>query len=133
MCVDRHHLVANAQEVNFRNAFLMTFRTFATPDQVFNLLTEFFGMEPPANANQAETREWREKRFRPCQKRVLTVLTTWLEDHRLLQEEPHIAQHLTDFLVKIVDPSPLALTAQLMLRSLERLVRLSYYIFRSVC
>jgi hypothetical protein len=103
----------------------MTFRTFTSPDEFFDLLTGLYRMQPPANMNQIEIREWREKRFRPTQKRILTILTMWLEDFRLLQEEPHIAQRLTDFLVQIGDPPSLALTAQLILRSLERLVRVS--------
>jgi hypothetical protein len=108
----------------------MTFRTFSTPDKVFELLTDLYRMDSPAGVNQMEFREWREKRFHPTRKRVLTVLTMWLEDHGLLQEEPHIAQRLTDFLTQIVEPSPLALTAKLMLQSLERLVRFISFTLR---
>jgi len=100
----------------------MTFRTFATPDEVFDLLTGLYRMEPPADVTPVEFREWREKRLRPTQKRVLTVLLMWLEGYRLLELEPHIAQRLTDFLVQIVEPDAQALTAKLILQSLERLV-----------
>ena len=115
--------IASAHETSYRNTFLTTFRTFTTADVVFDKLTSLYRMEPPQSLNQAEIREWKEKRLSVVQKRVLTVLTMWLEDHGLLDQEPHIAQRLTDFLVLIVEPAPLALTAKLMLKSLERLVR----------
>jgi son of sevenless-like protein len=102
---------------------LTTFRTFTTADVVFDMLTSLYRMELPSGLGQAEIREWRERRLDAIQKRVLTVLTMWLEDQGLLDQEPHIAQRLTDFLALIVDPAPLALTAKLMLKSLERLVR----------
>jgi len=107
----------------------MTFRTFTSPDKVFDLLTDLYRMEPPSGLNQADFREWKEKRLTVVQNRVLTVLTMWLEDHGLLHEEPHIAQRLTDFLVLIVDPAPLSLAAKLILQSIERLVRLLSSIF----
>jgi son of sevenless-like protein len=101
----------------------MTFRTFTTPDVLFDMLVEQYELAQPANLTMAEIQEWQERRMRPVQERVLTVLTTWLEDHWLLEEEPHIAGRLASFLKQIVAPTSLVLTAQLMLKDLERLVR----------
>jgi son of sevenless-like protein len=81
-------------------------------------------MHDPAGLTSSQIKDWTEKKLRPTQKRVLTVLTTWLEDYALLTEEPHIARRLTDFLSMIVEPPALALTARLILQSLERLVRI---------
>jgi son of sevenless len=111
-----------AQETLFRNTFLMTFRSFTTPERLFELLVDRYQMDQSGNLSLEEFEEWKEKKLRSTQKRVLTVLTMWLEDHRLLDEEPHMAKQLTEFLSLIVTPEPLAITAKLMLESLERLV-----------
>jgi son of sevenless-like protein len=81
-------------------------------------------MNHPTELSCTQIKDWTEKKLRPTQKRVLTVLTMWLEDYALLTEEPHIARRLTDFLSLIVKPSELAVTARLILQSLERLVRI---------
>jgi son of sevenless-like protein len=111
-----------AQETAFRNMFLMTFRCFTSPDRFFELLVERYQMDHPASLSTEEFEEWKEKKLRPTQKRVLTILTMWLEDHKLLDEEPHIGQQLTEFLSLIVTPEPLAITARLIQEDLERLV-----------
>jgi son of sevenless-like protein len=41
----------------------------------------------------------------------------------MLNEDPHIARRMQEFLSLISQPPPLALTAQLIMQSLERLVR----------
>ncbi|KAJ7109784.1 ras guanine nucleotide exchange factor domain-containing protein [Mycena epipterygia] len=109
------------QENTFRNTFLMTFRTFTTANQLFDVLVARYHMERPEHLTDAQAEEWREKMQLPTQRRTLTLFTMWLQDHRLLEEEPHIAQRLTDFLTQIVQPQPLALTAKLIIRSIEDL------------
>jgi son of sevenless len=100
----------------------MTFRTFSTADETFDLLVEQYESDHPAGLNSVQFEEWKEKRMRMVQNRVLTLFTMWLEDHGLLDEEPHIAGRLTNFLSLIVAPHPLALTAKLILQDVERLV-----------
>ncbi|KAJ7116791.1 ras guanine nucleotide exchange factor domain-containing protein [Mycena crocata] len=109
------------QENAFKNIFLMTFRTFTTANQLFDMLVARYHMERPEHLTDEQAEEWREKMQLPTQRRTLTLFTMWLHDHRLLEEEPHIAQRLTDFLVHIVQPQPLALTAKLIIRSIEDL------------
>ena len=102
----------------------MTFRGFTSPARLFELLVERYQMDHPASLSTEEFEEWKEKKLRPTQKRVLTILTMWLEDHKLLDEEPHMAQQLTEFLSLIVAPEPLATTAKLIAECLKRLVNI---------
>ncbi|KAK0481525.1 ras guanine nucleotide exchange factor domain-containing protein [Armillaria novae-zelandiae] len=112
-------VIKAAQETAFRNAFLMTFRTFMTADQLFSALVGIYAMECPSKITDPEYEEWKEKCSLPTQRIVLTIFTMWLEDHRLLEEEPHIAQLLTDFLNNVTPP--LAVAARLIVKSIERL------------
>ncbi|KAJ6520256.1 ras guanine nucleotide exchange factor domain-containing protein [Mycena sanguinolenta] len=109
------------QEKMFKDIFLTTFRTFTTANQLFDLLVARYHMERPENLTDAQAEEWREKMQLPTQRWTLTLFTMWLADHRLLEEEPHIAQRLTDFLTKITQPQSLALTAKLIIRKIEEL------------
>ena len=112
---------ASQQEI-FRRAFLVTFRTFATATEVFDLLVAQYELDAPPNLSEEEFKQWRREKLRPTQKRVLTVLTMWLEEYDLLNQDPEIPPRLQGFLFHIVSPPALALTAKHMLRSLERLV-----------
>lgn len=49
-------------------------------------------------------------------------MSMWFEEHGLQQDDPHVVPRLRDFLRLIASPPPLALTAKLMLQSLERIV-----------
>ncbi|KAF9021750.1 ras GEF [Hymenopellis radicata] len=110
-----------AKDMHFRNVFLMTFRTFMTADQLFDMLVDIYGMEHPKDISEPEFDDWKEKCWLPTQRTVMTVFTMWLEDHRLLEEEPHIAQKLTDFLNLIPQRNVMATTATLIMQSIKRL------------
>jgi len=84
--------------------FLATFRTITTPDILFELLVERFRMSPPKNLSPANVEDWKSRYLLPTQKRVLDLFIAWLEQHQLLEEEPHIARRLTDFLLSSVTP-----------------------------
>ena len=107
----------------FRRAFLVTFRTFATSTEVFDLLVAQYELEAPPNLTEDEFVHWRREKLRPTQKRVLTVLTMWLEEYDLLNQDPEVAPKMQDFLSLVISPASLALTARHILKSLERLVR----------
>lgn len=62
----------------------------------------------------------------------MTVLTMWLEEYDLLNQDPEVAPKLQDFLSRIVSPHALALTARHMLRSLERLVSYKHIVLHSI-
>lgn len=57
------------QENSYRHAFLATFSTFTTADQLFDLLVERYEMDHPSELSDTEFQEWKEKKLRPVQKR----------------------------------------------------------------
>jgi son of sevenless-like protein len=110
------------QDKSFRNVFFLTFRTFATADEIFSMLVGRYELPPPEGISIQEIDEWRERKLRPTQNRVLMCLTTWLEDYSMLNEDPHVARQMQEFLSLIQQPPQLALAARLILESLSRLV-----------
>jgi son of sevenless-like protein len=105
----------------FTNIFLMTFRTFTTPTILFDMLVDRYNTPPPENLSDTHCIEWITHIRLPLRLRVLEVFGAWLEEHRLLDEEPYIARRLMDFLTSLDDPA-LSGTAEAMLGALERLV-----------
>jgi son of sevenless len=99
----------------------MTFCTFTTTDELFDMLVQSYETNPPADLTSSGLEEWRAKSQGPTRKRVLIFLL-WLEDHGLLDEEPWIANQIRHFLTAKVTPSPTKVTAKLILYSIHRLV-----------
>ena len=81
-----------------------------------------FNMTHPGSLSLKELEKWKEKKLKPTRRRVLTVLQVWIDDYGLLQDDPHIARRIVDFVSPISSPSPLAQTALDVLKSLERYV-----------
>ena len=90
---------------------------------VFDQLVARFKVAPPVHLSECEFQEWKEKKQRSTQQRVLTLFTMWLEDHNMIKEDPHIVHRLQGFLQSIVEPHPLAIPAKLIIEAIERLVR----------
>lgn len=116
------YIAESPQEIKFRHAFLATFKSFTTADMVFDQLVGRFKVAPPMYLSDDEIEEWREKKQKSTQQRVLTLFTMWLEDHNLIKEDPHIVHRLQGFLQSIAGPHPLAIPAKLILEAIERLV-----------
>ncbi|KAF9270825.1 ras GEF [Marasmius fiardii PR-910] len=110
-----------AEDTAYRRVFLTTFRTFMSANDLFEMLVDYFRTEPPPGLTEAEFEEWREKNLHPTQRMVLTIFSMWLEESRLLEEEPQIATPLTAFLNYIKAPHPLASQGQCIVESIKRL------------
>ncbi|KAJ3815612.1 ras guanine nucleotide exchange factor domain-containing protein [Lentinula aff. lateritia] len=106
---------------NYRRMFLTTFRTFMTPDDLFDMLVDIYRMSYPEILTESEFDEWRDRCLQPTQRQILTVFSMWLKEYRLLEEEPDISRRLNEFLKLITSPSPLAATAQGIIESITRL------------
>lgn len=80
-------------------------------------------MTRPDNLNEVEVEDWKRRCLLPTQRHVLDVFTMWLEEHRLLEEDLHIAQRLPDFIRHVATPR-LPAEGQALLQNIERLVRI---------
>lgn len=119
---DTDELAELAQFKTFTNVFLTTFRTFTTADNLFDMLVERFHLKPREPLTEYERLDWKTNLRNPVQRLVLDIFSIWLENYQLLEEEPHIAQRLKDFLSPIV-PSPHNETAIIIIQTIDRLVR----------
>ncbi|KAG8900894.1 hypothetical protein FRB99_005683 [Tulasnella sp. 403] len=109
-----------SQETAYRMTFLMTYRSFTDGITVFELLVERYLMDNPPGLNEEQFTEWKEKRLRPAQTRVLTTFNEWVERYRFVKDEAHIVPKLKKFLSDIKTPPKNALTAKLLLQTIEK-------------
>ncbi|KAJ3769467.1 ras guanine nucleotide exchange factor domain-containing protein [Lentinula raphanica] len=105
----------------YRRMFLTTFRTFMTPDDLFDALVDTYRMPYPESLSESEFDDWKDRCLQPTQRQILALFTMWLEEYKLLEEEPYISRRLIEFLGLITPPSPLATTAQGIVESITRL------------
>lgn len=110
-------LIESAQE-KFQRIFLMTFRTFASADEVSYYLIKRYHIGYPIADKHVQ-----EKKAHTTQERVLAIIKMWYEEYGMLQDDSHISSHLMDFTSSVMAPSPLAATAHTISESLLRLVK----------
>ncbi|EXJ84190.1 hypothetical protein A1O3_04857 [Capronia epimyces CBS 606.96] len=66
-------------DTKFTTTFLLTYRSFTTASELFELLVQRFNLQPPAGLNRDEFLIWEEHKQKPARFRVLNILKTWLE------------------------------------------------------
>ncbi|EKM61468.1 uncharacterized protein PHACADRAFT_112102, partial [Phanerochaete carnosa HHB-10118-sp] len=108
-------------ERHFRHAFFSTLRTMGTPDELFDQLLDQYHQEQPDSLTGVEADDWRIKRLFPAQRRVLSVFETWLVHHRMVEDDPPVAQRLQTWLNSLVEASENIALASELLKTLERL------------
>ncbi|KAG8788344.1 hypothetical protein FRC15_004927 [Serendipita sp. 397] len=115
------------QEQAYRTTFLTTYKSFTTANTVYETLIGYYEIEPPATLGPAEFLEWKEKKQRPTQTRVLSVLTQWVEQHSMTVDDPQLIPRLQTFLNAIQSatgptqpPTGLKISAGQLLQIMER-------------
>ncbi|KAG8976546.1 hypothetical protein FRB90_009107, partial [Tulasnella sp. 427] len=110
-----------SQETAYRTTFLMTYKTFTPGSDLFSLLVERYLMDPPPDLTDDHQRaEWKEKRLRPTQTRVLNVLREWVERYRFVKDESPLVDGLKDFLNRIDQPASNVLSAKQLLETIGK-------------
>ncbi|KNZ81297.1 Cell division control protein 25 [Termitomyces sp. J132] len=72
---------------SFNQAFLMTFKSFMTVDELFDLLVARFKVEPPSGLKPDELEAWKTQKQQPVQLRVINTFITMLKDDGILEKE----------------------------------------------
>ncbi|CAE6463570.1 unnamed protein product [Rhizoctonia solani] len=111
-----------SQELALRRDVLFTYEAFTTSQQLFDLVTDQYSLEPPRELDESQFLDWKENKLRPTQARVLDVLGAWLDLPRLYQDDPELIPRMREFLQFVTKPESLASEARRHLRTIEQLI-----------
>ncbi|KAF9534536.1 ras guanine nucleotide exchange factor domain-containing protein [Crepidotus variabilis] len=99
----------------FQKAFLMTYKSFTSLDELFTLLIERFHIQAPENLEPAEREQWGKLKQHVIQMRVLNTLKSMIIDEGVLEKEDlYILDRMKEFITSD-EVSKLAAAKQLMI------------------
>ncbi|KAJ7935414.1 ras guanine nucleotide exchange factor domain-containing protein [Mycena leptocephala] len=82
----------------FVKSFLMTFKSFTTVDELFDLLLRRFWIQPPPKLTQAEHEEWVNLKQRVVQIRVLNIFKAMIGNDVLEKDDLFILDRMKEFI-----------------------------------
>lgn len=65
---------------SFNGTFLLTYRSFTTARELFEMLVKRFQIQPPEGMAQADYDTWRDRKQKPIRFRVVNILKSWLDN-----------------------------------------------------
>lgn len=65
---------------NFNNTFLLTYRSFTSARELFELLVKRFQIQPPDGMAAADYDMWRDRKQKPIRFRVVNILKSWFDN-----------------------------------------------------
>lgn len=77
----------------FNNTFLLTYRSFTTATELFEMLVKRWTIQPPYGITGAEMQIWIDKKQKPIRFRVVNILKSWF-DHYWMEEHDDASQQL---------------------------------------
>ncbi|ORX99639.1 ras GEF [Basidiobolus meristosporus CBS 931.73] len=81
----------------FIATFLLTYRSFTTTEELFELLFERFDIQAPPGLTTEQLEIWTEKKLVPIRLRVFNIMKSWLESYYLDSEDDFSLEMLRDF------------------------------------
>ncbi|KAI2626682.1 ras GEF [Hypoxylon sp. NC1633] len=73
-------------DFSFNNTFLLTYRSFTTARELFELLVKRYNIQPPEGLGNADYEVWRDRKQKLIRIRVLNIIKSWFENFWM--EEP---------------------------------------------
>lgn len=64
----------------FNNTFLLTYRSFTTATELFEMLVKRWCIQPPPGLPPADTQRWTDKKQKPIRFRVVNILKSWFDN-----------------------------------------------------
>ncbi|KAK2807276.1 hypothetical protein FQN49_008786, partial [Arthroderma sp. PD_2] len=65
---------------SFKDTFLLTYKSFTTASELFEMLVHRFTLQPPYGLTKAELQIWTEQKQIPIRIRVVNILKSWFEN-----------------------------------------------------
>ncbi|CAG8532246.1 22895_t:CDS:10, partial [Racocetra persica] len=82
---------------SFIATFLLTYRSFCTTEQFFEMLTKRFMISPPDNLTQEQLETWQEKKQTPVRLRVFNIMKSWLENYYIDDKDASCLERIREF------------------------------------
>lgn len=104
---------------SFNNTFLLTYRSFTSTEEFFNLLVARYLIQPPEGLTKEHFDEWTEKKQTPIRLRVYNVMKSWLDSFFLDEDDEAVLEKIQQFANNVMAetmPAP----AQLLTRLVEK-------------
>lgn len=81
---------------SFNNTFLLTYRSFTTARELFELLVKRFQIQPPEGMAQADYEIWRDRKQKPIRFRVVNILKSWFDNFWMEDQSPETKALIRD-------------------------------------
>ncbi|KAL1892183.1 cell division cycle-related protein [Sporothrix stenoceras] len=65
---------------SFNNTFLLTYRSFTSARELFELLVKRFGIQAPEGLTQEEFNQWRDRKQKLIRFRVVNIIKNWFDN-----------------------------------------------------
>ncbi|KAF2191580.1 cell division control protein [Zopfia rhizophila CBS 207.26] len=65
----------------FDNIFLLTYKTFTTASELFEMLVKRWSIQPPYRLAKEDYRTWVDRKKKPIRFRVVNILKSWLDNY----------------------------------------------------
>lgn len=81
---------------NFNNTFLLTYRSFTSARELFELLVKRYGIQPPEGLTQADYEAWRDRKQKLIQFQVVNILKSWFGNLWMEEDNKESKQLIRD-------------------------------------
>lgn len=78
---------------SFKDTFLLTYQSFTTARELFELLVKRFQIQPPEGMAQADYDTWRDRKQKPIRFRVVNILKSWF-DNFWMEDQSEVTKQL---------------------------------------
>ncbi|KAF2264765.1 ras GEF [Lojkania enalia] len=65
----------------FNNTFLLTYRSFTTASELFEMLVKRWSIQPPYGLAKSDYQTWVDKKQKPIRFRVVNILKSWFDNY----------------------------------------------------
>eukprot|EP00761_Pharyngomonas_kirbyi_P002852 gb/GECH01002856.1/.p1 GENE.gb/GECH01002856.1/~~gb/GECH01002856.1/.p1 ORF type:complete len:906 (+),score=270.45 gb/GECH01002856.1/:1-2718(+) len=114
--VTHHELFDN----NFMYAFMLTYRSFTTPQDLLDMLIERYNLPPPNPSDKRDFAEFKKTKLDKVRLRVLQVMKHWMEKHKYDFDDTLISG-IETFIEKHIEGTKSASSASFIRRALKKL------------
>ena len=71
----------DCRDPGFNNTFLLTYKSFTTASEFFEMLVKRFSIQPPRGISEEDYKTWVEKKQKPIRFRVVNILKNWFDSY----------------------------------------------------